>query len=124
MRRSRSPWLKALRDDPRLRGRPFQLAAHLERLRTSAKRVRLPESDPVERGHLTELVIADSGETELGLRIYWTGTNLVATAARIDPMLEPLLGTVASIVSREGVEIQGAESVAISSPASSTSFRR
>jgi branched-subunit amino acid aminotransferase/4-amino-4-deoxychorismate lyase len=69
-------------------GRPFRLDAHVERLRASSKRVRLPDPDAAECARLAQLVIADAGETELALRLYWTGTTLVATAGAVDPALE------------------------------------
>jgi branched-subunit amino acid aminotransferase/4-amino-4-deoxychorismate lyase len=71
-------------------GRPFRLADHLERLRLSAARVRLPEPDAAECARLAALVVEAAGEPELAVRLYWTGTTLVATAGAVAPDLEEL----------------------------------
>ena len=71
-------------------GRPFRLAEHLERLRLSAARVRLPAPDAVECARLAALVVEAAGEPELAVRLYWTGTTLVATAGAVAPELEAL----------------------------------
>jgi branched-subunit amino acid aminotransferase/4-amino-4-deoxychorismate lyase len=71
-------------------GRPFLLDAHLERLRDSSTRMRLPEPDLVACHGLAELVVGAAGETELALRFFWTGTTLVSTCGPIDPSLEEL----------------------------------
>ena len=71
-------------------GRPFMLDAHLARLAASARRVRLPAPDPEESGRLAHLVVEAAGQPELALRLYWTGTTLVATAGEVDPELERL----------------------------------
>jgi 4-amino-4-deoxychorismate lyase len=69
-------------------GRPFRLDEHLARFAVSAERVRLPPPDATECRRLVELVIGASEERDLGLRLYWTGKTLAATAASIDPELE------------------------------------
>jgi 4-amino-4-deoxychorismate lyase len=71
-------------------GRPFLLDRHLARFARSAQRLRLPPPDAAECEELAELVIRAGGESELALRLYWTGRTLVATAAPIDPELEIL----------------------------------
>jgi branched-subunit amino acid aminotransferase/4-amino-4-deoxychorismate lyase len=71
-------------------GRAFRLAEHLARFALSAERVRLPPPDAEECSRLVELVIGACDEKDLGLRLYWTGRTLVATAASIDPELETL----------------------------------
>ena len=71
-------------------GRPFLLDDHLERLRVSAERTRLPAPDLSACHELASLVVRAVGETELALRFYWTGTALVATCSAIDPALEDL----------------------------------
>jgi branched-subunit amino acid aminotransferase/4-amino-4-deoxychorismate lyase len=71
-------------------GRPFLLDRHLARFAVSADRVGLPPPDTAECEQLAELVTAAAGETELALRLYWTGRALVATAGAIDPELEAL----------------------------------
>jgi branched-subunit amino acid aminotransferase/4-amino-4-deoxychorismate lyase len=67
---------------------PFRLAAHVERLRASAERVRLPAPDAEECVHLAGLVVSAAGVPDLALRLYWTGTTLAATAAAIPDDLE------------------------------------
>lgn len=71
-------------------GRPFRLAAHIERLRLSAARVRLPDPDADECLRLADGVLAAAGGGDISLRLYWTGTTLAAAAADIDPGLERL----------------------------------
>jgi 4-amino-4-deoxychorismate lyase len=71
-------------------GRPFLLDQHVERLRASAERLRLPVPAPEECARLAQLVIDDAGGADLALRLYWTGTTLVATAGALDPELEAL----------------------------------
>jgi branched-subunit amino acid aminotransferase/4-amino-4-deoxychorismate lyase len=69
-------------------GRPFLLDRHLARFAASAERVRLPPPEAMECARLAELVIGACAETNLALRLYWTGRTLVATAGAIDPQLE------------------------------------
>ena len=69
-------------------GRPFLLDRHLARFAVSSERVRIPPPDAVECGRLAELVIGACEDKDLALRLYWTGSTLVATAAAIDPELE------------------------------------
>jgi branched-subunit amino acid aminotransferase/4-amino-4-deoxychorismate lyase len=71
-------------------GRPFLLDRHLTRFAHSAERVGLPAPDAGECERLAQLVIGASAEQDLALRLYWTGRDLVATAAGIDPKLEAL----------------------------------
>jgi 4-amino-4-deoxychorismate lyase len=71
-------------------GRPFLLDEHLDRFARSAVRLRLPPPDRAECIRLTELVIGACAETDLALRLYWTGRTLAATASSIDPELESL----------------------------------
>ena len=71
-------------------GRPFRFDDHVARLRASSKRLRLPEPDPDECLQLSELVLDAAGTSELALRLYWTGSTLVATGGAIDPELETL----------------------------------
>jgi branched-subunit amino acid aminotransferase/4-amino-4-deoxychorismate lyase len=73
-------------------GRPFRLDEHLGRFAASAERLRLPAPDPEECRRLAGLVVDAAGETELALRVYWTGHTLVATAGPVDPELEGLRG--------------------------------
>jgi branched-subunit amino acid aminotransferase/4-amino-4-deoxychorismate lyase len=69
-------------------GRPFLLDEHLARFARSAERLRLSPPDPAECSRLVGLVIGACDETELGLRLYWTGRTLVATASALDAELE------------------------------------
>jgi branched-subunit amino acid aminotransferase/4-amino-4-deoxychorismate lyase len=71
-------------------GRPFLLDRHLARFAVSAERVGLPPPDTAECLRLAELVIGAAGETDLALRLYWTGRTLVVTAGAIDPEVETL----------------------------------
>jgi 4-amino-4-deoxychorismate lyase len=71
-------------------GRPFRLEAHLARFAASAHSVGLPPPDPEECRRLAELVTGACGETDFGLRLYWTGRTLVATASSIDPQFDAL----------------------------------
>jgi branched-subunit amino acid aminotransferase/4-amino-4-deoxychorismate lyase len=69
-------------------GRPFRLDAHVQRLADSAARVRLETPDVHHCAELAQLVIDAAGIPDLALRLFWTGTTLVATAAALDPELE------------------------------------
>jgi branched-subunit amino acid aminotransferase/4-amino-4-deoxychorismate lyase len=71
-------------------GRPFKLDEHIERLQASSARVRLTAPDAEECVNLAALAVGAAGEQELALRLYWTGTTLVATVGAIDPELERL----------------------------------
>jgi 4-amino-4-deoxychorismate lyase len=71
-------------------GRPFLLDEHLARFARSAERVGLAPPDAAECVRLAELVISACDETDLGLRLYWTGRTLAATASSLDPELENL----------------------------------
>jgi len=71
-------------------GRPFRLGDHVTRLAASAASLELPPPDRDECVALAASVIDAADESELGLRLYWTGTTLVATAAAIPPGLEAL----------------------------------
>jgi len=111
-------------------GRPFRLDEHLVRFAASAERVRLPAPDTDECRRLTELVLGASGETDLALRLYWTGRALVATAGPIDPELDTLrerglrlavvdwsTGALASAKSMSYAENMGAQDTAIAAGA-------
>ena len=71
-------------------GRPFLLDRHLARFARSAEHVGLPAPDAPECERLAQLVIGASAQQDLALRLYWTGRDLVATAAEIDTALEAL----------------------------------
>jgi branched-subunit amino acid aminotransferase/4-amino-4-deoxychorismate lyase len=71
-------------------GRPFRLDEHLARFAASAERLRLPAPDAEECRRLAGLVVGAGGESDLALRLYWTGRTLVATAGPVDPELESL----------------------------------
>jgi branched-subunit amino acid aminotransferase/4-amino-4-deoxychorismate lyase len=53
-------------------GRPFRLDEHLARLEGSAARLDLPPPDPAELKQLVGLALAESGERDASLRLYWT----------------------------------------------------
>lgn len=65
-------------------GRPFMLAAHLDRLCASSARLGLPEPDIAECRRIAEQAIA-AAAPDVALRLYWTGTALVAITSTIDP---------------------------------------
>jgi 4-amino-4-deoxychorismate lyase len=107
-------------------GRPFLLDRHLARFAASAGRVRLPPPDAAECERLAKLVIGTGDETELALRLYWTGRTLAATTGPIDPELESLrarglrlsvvpwsTGALASVKSTSYAENMGAQDAAI-----------
>jgi branched-subunit amino acid aminotransferase/4-amino-4-deoxychorismate lyase len=111
-------------------GRPFRFEAHLVRFAASARSVRLPPPDPVECTRLAELLIEACGETDFGLRLYWTGRTLAATASSIDPQFEILrarglrlavvpwsTGTLASAKSTSYAENMAAQDTAIAAGA-------
>jgi branched-subunit amino acid aminotransferase/4-amino-4-deoxychorismate lyase len=111
-------------------GRPFRLDEHLVRFAVSAERVRLPAPDTDECRRLAELVLGAGGDTELALRLYWTGHTLVATSGPIDPGLEAQrarglrlavvgwsTGALASAKSMSYAENMGAQDAAIASGA-------
>jgi branched-subunit amino acid aminotransferase/4-amino-4-deoxychorismate lyase len=111
-------------------GRPFLLDRHLARFAISAQRLRLPAPDAAECEQLAELVINACDEKNLGLRLYWTGQTLVATAAPIDPELEALrarglrlmavpwaTGTLASAKSMSYAENMAAQDTAVAAGA-------
>ncbi len=112
-------------------GRPFRLDEHLARLAASADRVRLPPPDANECRRLADDVIgACGGESDLALRLYWTGRTLVATAGPVDPELEALrarglrlavvrwsTGALASAKSMSYAENMGAQDAAVAAGA-------
>jgi len=69
-------------------GRPFRLDDHVARLASSSAGVELPAPDRDECRRLAVLAVDAVGPSDLGLRLYWTGTTLVATAAAIPAELE------------------------------------
>ena len=54
------------------RGRPFRLAAHLDRLEASAASIELPPIERAEFERLTELVLERGPEEDTVLRLVWT----------------------------------------------------
>jgi branched-subunit amino acid aminotransferase/4-amino-4-deoxychorismate lyase len=69
-------------------GRPFCLPEHVERLAHSAASLGLDPPDPAETKDLAGTALAAAAEPDAALRLYWTGTTLVATVAEIPPDLE------------------------------------
>jgi branched-subunit amino acid aminotransferase/4-amino-4-deoxychorismate lyase len=112
-------------------GRPFRLDEHLARFAASAGHVRLPPPDADECRRLAEAVIGAGGvESDLALRLYWTGRTLVATAGPVEPDLEALrarglrlavvrwsTGALASAKSMSYAENMGAQDTAVSAGA-------
>ena len=71
-------------------GRPFLLDRHLARFADLGGASPAPAARRRRVRAARGLVIGACGETDLALRLYWTGRTLVATAAPIDPELETL----------------------------------
>jgi branched-subunit amino acid aminotransferase/4-amino-4-deoxychorismate lyase len=69
-------------------GRPFCLAEHVARLAASASSLGLAEPDPAECMALAATALEATTRSDAGLRLYWTGTTLVATVAEIPADLE------------------------------------
>ena len=111
-------------------GRPFRLDEHLARFAASSERVRLPAPDTDDCRALAGLVLGAGVESDLALRLYWTGRTLVATAGPVDPELETLrdrglrlavvgwsTGALASAKSMSYAENMGAQDAAIAAGA-------
>jgi 4-amino-4-deoxychorismate lyase len=70
-------------------GRPFRIDDHLARLAASSASLGLPAPDRDECLRLAATVV-EAARPDVGLRFYWTGETLVATAAEIPAELEQL----------------------------------
>jgi len=71
-------------------GRPFELDAHLERLRTSAARLRLPDPSAAELQSLAHDALAAAGEEDCVLRFLWTPETGLALVSPLPVDLEEL----------------------------------
>jgi 4-amino-4-deoxychorismate lyase len=69
-------------------GRPFRLTQHVERLAASARSLGLAAPDAAETERLVAAALEAADRPDAGIRLYWTGTTLVATVAEIPPELE------------------------------------
>jgi len=70
-------------------GRPFELDAHLDRLKASAARLRLPEPPPAALQALAHGALAAAGAPDCVLRLLWTpGTGLALVSALPDDLEE------------------------------------
>jgi 4-amino-4-deoxychorismate lyase len=86
-------------------GRPFCLPEHVERLAASATSLGLSAPDAAETEALAATALAAAATPDAGLRLYWTGSTLVATVAEIPPELEERRARGQRLVSlRLGVE--------------------
>jgi branched-subunit amino acid aminotransferase/4-amino-4-deoxychorismate lyase len=86
-------------------GRPFCLPEHVERLAASAASLGLEPPDAGETERLAATAVEAAAQPDAGLRLYWTGTTLVATVAELPPDLEERRARGQRLVSlRLGVE--------------------
>ena len=69
-------------------GRPFCLPQHVARLAASALSLGLEPPDAGETERLAATALQAAATPEAGLRLYWTGTTLVATVAEVPAELE------------------------------------
>ncbi len=75
------------------RGRPFRLAEHLERLRSSAERIGLPSVQQGEFEELARLALEAAGTPDCVLRFFWTPTpTALALVSALPAHIEPLRG--------------------------------
>lgn len=71
-------------------GLPFRLDVHLRRLGQSAAELGLPAPDLARAERLAGAAVEAAALPDIGLRLYWTGAALVATAAAVPGDLEEL----------------------------------
>jgi branched-subunit amino acid aminotransferase/4-amino-4-deoxychorismate lyase len=71
-------------------GRPFELHPHFDRLRESARRVRLPDPPLDELQSLAHDALAAAGEADCVLRFLWTAQTGLALVSAIPADLEEL----------------------------------
>jgi branched-subunit amino acid aminotransferase/4-amino-4-deoxychorismate lyase len=71
-------------------GRPFELDAHLDRLRASSVRLRLPEPPPAALQALAHDALAAAGASECVLRFLWTPETGLALVSALPAGLEEL----------------------------------
>jgi 4-amino-4-deoxychorismate lyase len=71
-------------------GRPFELHPHFDRLRESARRVRLPEPPLADLQSLAHDALAAAGEPNCVLRFLWTPETGLALVSALPPELEEL----------------------------------
>jgi branched-subunit amino acid aminotransferase/4-amino-4-deoxychorismate lyase len=73
-------------------GRPFELDAHLERLKASAARLRLPDPAVAALQSLAHDALAAAGEPDCVLRFLWTPETGLALVSALPPDLDELRG--------------------------------
>jgi branched-subunit amino acid aminotransferase/4-amino-4-deoxychorismate lyase len=71
-------------------GRPFELHPHFDRLKESARRVRLPEPPLAELQSLAHDALAAANEPDCVLRFLWTPDTGLALVSPLPPGLEEL----------------------------------
>jgi branched-subunit amino acid aminotransferase/4-amino-4-deoxychorismate lyase len=71
-------------------GRPFELHPHFDRLKESARRVRLPEPPLAELQSLAHEALAAAGAPDCVLRFLWTPDTGLALVSALPPELEAL----------------------------------
>jgi 4-amino-4-deoxychorismate lyase len=90
-------------------GRPFRLAAHLDRLLASAGSIELPAIERTEFERLTELVLGRAPEEDAVLRLVWTagpdggGATGLALLSAVPAWIEEVRARGSRIVSLLGV---------------------
>ncbi len=93
-------------------GRPFRLAAHLDRLAASAESVGLPPVDRVDLERLASLVLAEPREEDTVLRLVWTAgrapgaPNGLALLSLVPAWIEEVRSRGARAVSLLGVRAE------------------
>jgi 4-amino-4-deoxychorismate lyase len=73
-------------------GRPFELHPHFDRLRESARALRLPDPPLAELQSLAHDALAAAGEPNCVLRFLWTPETGLALVSALPPGLEELRG--------------------------------
>jgi 4-amino-4-deoxychorismate lyase len=88
-------------------GRPFKLAAHLDRLAGSAEMIGLPEVNRLELQALAEQALAAAAAPDAVLRLYWTPTPVsIALVSPLPDHYDDLRARGQRLVSLRGVRAE------------------